>query len=86
MIKIALKVRDFIRLSIWQPYLADLECPEVVERPEVREDCGLLGVRVVEAVEALSSSCADDDAVDGGEAAQLRVVHLQTELQQSNLN
>ena len=35
-----------------------LERLEVVERPEVGEDCGLLGFRVVEAVEALSRACS----------------------------
>ena len=34
-----------------------LERLEVVERPEVGEDSGLLGFRVVEAVEALSRAC-----------------------------
>ena len=48
------------RYHIWQPCLTDLECLEVVERPEVGEDCGLLGVRVVEAVEAISPSCNAD--------------------------
>ena len=35
-----------------------LERLEVVERPEVGEDSGLLGFRVVEAVEALSRDCS----------------------------
>ena len=45
------------KITSWQPCFVYLERLEVVERPEVGEDCGLLGFRVMKAVKALSSTC-----------------------------